>query len=292
MKLNVRKLLITAMLFLSTNQAKILRNNALMTKMVSNFHRENDLSDSDAEKEEPVLVRMQNVLCKNFPTIPCAIITEDRTLKKLIEKSIQQINSKKAFLDKTTPYPSYLTLFPINNEEPSNLEHKKTKYPREKTKNRHKKQKDITKTKEKSHEKLKKMKNKTKRTSVYSRKKLRKFYPHKVKYRDKTRKDFEDQSGERLSMSVEVPDLTLPRKHQHFKYKMQPADPPVWRIDYMKHGEQSVDMFGYDSGGKVMRTGPSVVVDNNGDGRKDVLHPDVYIKKNFVRKNLDSDGVD
>ncbi|CAH0715136.1 unnamed protein product, partial [Brenthis ino] len=297
---NVRKLLITITIFLSTNEAKILRNNALMTKMVSNFHRDNDLSEQDTEKPEPVYIRMQNVLCKNFPTIPCSMITQDKTLKKLIEKSIQQINSKIVLLEKTTPFPSYLTLFPIvNNEDQSNFDQVLSRYSREKAKSRNnKKHWELVKIVEKSHEKRKKLKNKTKRTSVYGRKKLRKFYPHKVKYRDKIRNpkgDFEDNSGEKLSMSVEVPDMALTKKHQHFSYKLQPVDPPVWRIDYMKHGEPSLNMFGYENDkykGKIMKTGPNVVVDNVVEGRKDVLHPDVYIKKNLVRKTQDSDGVD
>ncbi|XP_046972409.1 uncharacterized protein LOC124539156 [Vanessa cardui] len=241
----------TTTIFLTTNQAKILRNNALMTKMVSNFRKENDFSD---EKEESHLIlnKMQNVLCKNFPTIPCNMIQQDKALKKLIEKSIQQINYKKLSFEKTTPFPGYLTLFPIvSNDLSSQPAQDKVYFVK----------KDYRKD---THEKRKKIKTKT-HTAVYNRKKLRKFYPHKVKYRDKTsriKEDFAENSEEKLSMSVEVPDMTMTRKHQHFSYKMEPVDPPVWRIDYMKHGEPSVNMFGQEDGFHgFMKTGPNVIVD-------------------------------
>lgn len=286
MKSYTRLLCLTTALFLSTSHAKIMRNNALMTKMVSDFHKDNEYSD---EKEDhAVLNRMQNVLCKNFPTIPCNMIVQDKALKKLIEKSIQQISYKKLSFEKTTPFPGYLTLFPIINNDVSNQQIRDKAYHNEDTnKNKHQRKQKVKSTK--------------KRTSVYSRKKLRKFYPHKVKFRDKTnrhmKEDYGDNSGEKLSMSVEVPDMTLTRKHQHFSYKMEPVDPPVWRIDYVKHGEPKVNMFGQDDGFQgYMKTGPNVVIDGNVDTRKDVLHPDVYIKKNNLRKNLHldmhSDGVE
>ncbi|CAH2098525.1 unnamed protein product [Euphydryas editha] len=287
MKSYTRLLFLITLLSLSTSHAKIMRNNALMTKMVSDFRKDNDYSD-EKEENHVILNRMQNVLCKNFPTIPCNMIVQDKALKKLIEKSIQQINYKKHSFEKTTPFPGYLTLFPIINNDVSNQQTRdKLYHNRDNSKNKH--------------ERKKKIKNTKKRTSVYNRKKLRKFYPHKVKYRDKTnrnvKEDYGDNSGEKLSMSVEVPDMMLTKKHQHFSYKMEPVDPPVWRIDYMKHGEPKVNMFGQDDGFQgYMKTGPNVVVDGNVDTRKDVLHPDVYIKKNYLRKNLHldmhSDGVE
>ncbi|CAK1547567.1 unnamed protein product [Leptosia nina] len=249
-------LLITTIL---ASNAKILRNNALMSKMVSNFHKDNDVSTTELGKSQPVLHRMQNLLCKNFPSIPCELITQDATLRGLIEKSIQQINYKKLRMEKTTMSPRYLALFPIIDSRDLNFERKP---------------------------KQRKHKYKHKDRNLYSRKKIRKFYPHKVKYKDKNVKNFGD-SDEKLSMSVEVPDATQQRKHQRVTYKVE-GDQPIWRIDYMKHGEPSINMFGYEDRlkDKIVKSGQDVVMDDL--ERKDVLHPDVYIKKrNFARKNLD-----
>lgn len=286
------RVVLTVIILSSVSRAKIIRNNALMTKMVSNYQRDNDVSDPEAEKT-PVLSRMQNVLCKIFPTIPCEMITQDKTLKKLIEKSIQQINFKKLSLDKTTPLPRYLTLFPVlNNEDLSHYVQTHDAY-----KDTHKKNKIM---KEKKSTGKRKNKTKSKHTAVYNRKKMRKFYPHKVKYRDKNsgpgtgtvKEDFGDNSGDKLSMSVEVPDMTLTRKHQHYSYKVEPAESPVWRIDYMKHGEPSLDLFRDQLGGKLVNNRASLARDVDRP-RKDVLHSDVIIKKNYVRKNTDtSDGAD
>ncbi|CAG9568471.1 unnamed protein product [Danaus chrysippus] len=294
------KVVLTIIVLSSVSRAKIIRNNALMTKMVSNYQRDNDVSEPEGEKT-PVLTRMQQVLCKNFPTIPCEMITEDKTLKKLIEKSIQQINFKKLSLDKTTPLPRYLTLFPVlNNEDLSNYVQTHDVY-----KDTHKKNKII---KDKKSIGKRKNKTKSKHTAVYNRKKMRKFYPHKVKYRDKNtapgtgtgmgtgtgtiKEDFGDNSADKLSMSVEVPDMTLTRKHQHYSYKMEPADSPVWRIDYMKHGEHSLDLFRDQLGDKLVESRASLARDHERP-RKDVLHSDVIIKKNYVRKNTDgSDGAE
>ncbi|XP_063834106.1 uncharacterized protein LOC135083296 [Ostrinia nubilalis] len=317
------KLIVTAFIYLTHTEAMILRNNALMNKMVSHFQKDNYLSleqkkqkevdESEApQKPEKVMSLMQNVLCRNFPTIPCNIITEDETLRKLIEKSIQQIKYKTLTIDKTTAAPGYhLTLFPtINSEDLSNFLQVRTpshkgfyekRNVKEEVMHKTKKQKKATVnnywSQEKPQKSSKKNKKESKRTTVYNgRKKLRKFYPHKIKYKDKsnknTRKDFGDYSEEKLSMSVEIPDMTMTKRHQHLTYKVEPADPPVWRIDYMKHGEPSLNnMLGYEDNrlkGKLMKAGPSVIVDENvleQGARKDVMHPDVYIKKNYVRKN-------
>lgn len=126
---------------------------------------------------------------------------------------------------------------------------------------------------------------------------MRKFYPHKIKYKDKSnKKDFREFSKEELSMSVEVPDLG--RKTGGLRAEV--GDSPVWRIDYMKHGEPSLNMFAYDDDrlkGKLMQAGPNVIVDENileHAARKDVLHPDLYIRKrNFVRKSpVNSEGME
>ncbi|CAG9792285.1 unnamed protein product [Diatraea saccharalis] len=293
----------------------IMRNNVLMNKMVSHFqkdfhseehdNRQQDREDphtdiylTNEQKSEKVLSLMQNVLCRNFPSIPCKIITEDETLKKLIGKSITQIKYKTLTTDRTTAYPGYLTLFPtVNSEDLSNFLQVQDRPYHDKIKEEEKTKKNNINqwSQRKSQKKSKKNKKETKRTAVYTgRKKIRKFYPHKIKYKDKVakngRKEFGDYSEEKLSMSVEIPDMTLTKHHQHLSYKVEPADPPVWRIDYMKHGEPSLNMLGYEDErlkGKIMKTGPSVIVDENileQGARKDVLHPDVYIKKNFIRK--------
>ncbi|KAL0810680.1 hypothetical protein ABMA28_010010 [Loxostege sticticalis] len=333
------KLILTAILYLTQTEAMILRNNALINKMVSHFQKDNNLSlepkqkqekDSNEEQRaqnpEKVMSLMQNVLCRNFPAIPCRIITEDETLKKLIGKSIQQIKYKTLSIDKTTAAPGYhLTLFPtINSEELSN--YLQVRSPSKSYKGFYDKRninEDVVYQNQKPHSmnyyaqsqekqqktsKKSKKESKNKRTTVFSgRKKIRKFYPHKVKYKDKNknsnvRKDFGDYSEEKLSMSVEIPDMTLTKRHQHITYKAEPADPPVWRIDYTKHGEPSINnMLGYEDDrlkGKLMKAGPPIIVDENvqeRDSRKDILHPDVYIKKNYLRKNpvgLNSEGME
>ncbi|RVE42045.1 hypothetical protein evm_013303 [Chilo suppressalis] len=286
----------------------VMRNNVLMNKMVSHFqkeqhssnrHKEGDTNDAaNEQKPERVLSLMQNVLCRNFPSIPCKMIMEDDTLRKLIEKSINQIKYKSVTTDRTTSAPGYLTLFPmVNSEDLSNfLQVQDRPYFDKPKEDEEKKKSGINHwSQKKQSKKSKKNKKDAKRAPVYNgRKKMRKFYPHKIKYKDKVskneRKDFRDYSEEKLSMSVEVPDMTLTKHHQHLSYKMEPADPPVWRIDYMKHGEPSLNMLGYEDErlkGKIMKTGPNVMVDDNileKGARKDVLHPDVYIKKNFVRQ--------
>ncbi|XP_034826540.1 uncharacterized protein [Maniola hyperantus] len=303
--------IIILVIFLSANRAKVMRNNALITKMVSNFHQNNDACEPNKDFES-VLIRMQVVLCKNFPTIPCDLITQDQTLKKLIEKSIQQINHKKFSLyNKTTPFPGYPALFPsLNNEDLTNFiqmsdlvnRHEGNKHNQRKKLTREGNRKVNARTKEKkTYERRKKIiKNKSKATSFYNRKKLRKFYPHKVKYADKNsrnvKEDFGDNDAEQFSVSVEVPDMPLTRQHQHFTYKVEPDNPPVWRIDYTKHGKPSINnLFDFDLvdrfNRKIMKSGP-IVADGNEQTRKDVLHSELFTKNNFVKTNdVNSDDV-
>lgn len=301
------KFVIIITLCLATNRAMVMRNNDLIDKMVSHFqgkasdvsietmrNRQNTQEKGhmrDGQKPQKVLSLMQNVLCRNFPTIPCNLIVKDETLKKLIEKSIQQIKYKRIALDKTTqPSGARLALFPIvNSEDLSNfLQVSETGHYKAK----HKQKKSVTKDNH-SHERGQRKKNKkeSKVIPVYNgRKKIRRFFPHKIKYKERPVKnfkgDFGEYSEEKLSMSVEQPDGNFPRK-----MTFEPQEPPVWRIDYMKHGVPSLNMFGYDTDrlkGKIMKTGPNVIVDENileQASRKDVLHPDVYIKKNFVGQN-------
>ncbi|KAH9636060.1 hypothetical protein HF086_016934 [Spodoptera exigua] len=264
-------------------------------------------------KNPDILSTMQNVLCKNFPTIPCGMIVEDETLRNLIERSIQQLKYKKLSMEQTTAVPGYhLTLFPsINSEDLSNFlqvsghgyfnknksEQSRAKIHRKRVAKDNAEQPTDKDAKKKSKSTL----DNTRSTLYNGRKKIRKFYPHKIKYKDKTkaRKEFVDYSEEKLSMSVEVPDLNgggvgvdTGRKQSHnVNYKVEPADPPVWRIDYMKHGEPSLNVFGYEPDRlkeKLVKTGRNVFVSENvleQAARKDVLHPDVYIKKNYIRKN-------
>lgn len=286
-------------LFLTHTNSMIMRNNALITKMVSQFQGKDKTNENTSlepkTETQNVVSMMQNVLCRNFPSIPCDVIMKDPTLRSLIEKSVQQIKYKKMkMMEKTTLSPNYqLTLFPvINSEDLSNfLQVSDTGFYSHKNKDKPKKKakKSVTSKNFWSHEAQ--PKKKESKTEFSSRKKIRKFYPHKIKYKDKnTKKDFEDYSEEKLSMSVEVPESHTGVKRRHFSYRNQPSDPPVWRIDYMKHGEPSFNMFGYETDslrGKIIKAGPNVIVDENvleQAARRDVLHPDVYIKKNYVRK--------
>uniref|UniRef100_A0A2A4JZL2 Uncharacterized protein n=1 Tax=Heliothis virescens TaxID=7102 RepID=A0A2A4JZL2_HELVI len=301
------------------SHAMMMRNDALISKMVSDFQKDNPMAatprgnDDQPQHTKPkdVMSMMQNVLCRNFPTIPCDMIVEDDTLRNLIERSIQQLKYKKLSMEKTTPLPgSHLTLFPtVNSEDLSNFlqvsengyftgknkpEKSRSRRHRKRLKN-HRENAETQQTGERESKKKSKSKKDNSKTSLYSgRKKIRKFYPHKYKDKQKARKDFGDYSEEKLSMSVEVPDLMqgpVAPSHKRMNYKVDPADPPVWRIDYMKHGEPSLNVFGYESDRlkeKLIKTGPNVIVSDNileQASRKDVLHPDVYIKKNYVRKN-------
>ncbi|VVC92691.1 unnamed protein product [Leptidea sinapis] len=279
---------IAILILLTTTDGKILRNNALMSQMVSNFHKDSSNTERDLEpvesKNEPVLSRMQKLLCKNFKTIPCELITQDSTLRKLIEKSIAQINYRKMKMEKTTQALRYVTLHPFVKEEYSNyVSDDYTKHAIEKVPSRH----------------FKKTKNaNSKHTTVYGRKNIKKFYPHKVKYRDKDiKKRLGDYSEDKFSMSEELPDMTLTKKHQHLSYKVEPANPPIWRIDYTKHGEPSYNMFslGTDRHEDRMKTEHDAAAKDNildQARRKDVLHSDIYIKNKYNVKNFNSDPIE
>lgn len=304
------------------SQAMIMRNNALMNKMVSNF-QDNHVGEPPPDKADPqhrpekVLSLMQNVLCRNFPSIPCDVIVQDETLRNLIEKSIQQIQYKRLKIEKTTPKPGRpLTLFPaiVNSEDLSNFlqVHRETKkyFAKDRTERKEKKREERKRkpkknfatghwSKEVSNKQSKKHKNDAKKKNLYSGRKLRKFYPHKVKYKDKVDTHPVIESDEKMSLSVEVPDLGLNKRTQRLEFKPDPED-PVWRIDYLKHGEPSLTKMGFSSdimNTKFKKTGPNVIVDDTAGmeqgTRNNVLHPDVYIKKNYVRKNVDnSEGTD
>ncbi|KAJ8708865.1 hypothetical protein PYW08_010247 [Mythimna loreyi] len=329
-------------LYFVQSHAMMIRNDALISKMVSNFQKDNPMASQQPQQQHPldvntqqlqqrqpnnVLALMQNVLCKNFPTVPCNMIVQDETLKDLIQRSIQQLKYKKLSIEKTTPTPSqhHVTLFPtFNSEDLSNyIQVSDSGYHTNKVSKRKKTAPTNEEVKEEGRNeggrneggrneggrneggrepnKRTKVKKET-RTLYNGRKKIRKFYPHKMKYKDKKkgRPDFGDYSEEKLSMSVEVPDmnmagtLEISRRGGRISYKGDTDDghdPPVWRIDYLKHGQPGLNVFGMEPDRlteKLVKTGPNVLVSENmlePSGRKDVLHPDVYIKKNYIRKN-------
>lgn len=282
---------------------------------------------SNPQRRERILSLMKSVLCNNFPTIPCNMIMQDAALNKLIQKSIQQLILKQfKASDGSTVSPHSSTEFPvINSEDLSNfLEVSNTGYFEGKKKQGDKKRRAASAKMQKywSHEKNSKKKDKinsnqgnqdAKGTNLYSNghKKLRKFYPHKIKYKDKKpgKTDYKEYSAEKLSMSVEVPDMKVSKKvpqkevKGNMAYKVESEGQPIWRIDYMKHGIPSMNMFGYEDdrlSGKLIKPGPNVMLDENrleqsSVVRKEILHPDVYIKKNFARKgsvNFNSEGMD
>lgn len=324
--------LLFIILYFIRSHAMMIRNDALISKMVSDFQKDNTMTLQQQQQQQQqllqqqqpknVLAMMQNVLCKNFPTVPCNMIVQDETLKNLIQRSIQQLKYKKLSLDKTTPIPSgyHLTLFPsINTDDLSNfLQVSDSGYYRnkqEKLNNRHKKRTvniNLELNKERDPKKRSKLKKESTRTLYSGRKKIRKFYPHnKYKEKLKGRKDFGDYSEEKLSMSVEVPDvnmggiLELNRKSDRINYKADAEDgedPPVWRIDYLKHGDAGLNVFGNEPDTlkeKLVKTDPNVIVSEDiveQAPRKGVMHPDVYIKKNYIRKNalleMDSSALD
>ncbi|KAJ8708513.1 hypothetical protein PYW07_010638 [Mythimna separata] len=313
------KLLFLTFYFIQSH-AMMIRNDALISKMVNDFQKDNSMASQQQQQElrpqqeqklqqrqtKNVLALMQNVLCKNFPTVPCNMIVQDETLKNLIQRSIQQLKYKKMSLEKTTQMPTqyHLTLFPtFNSEDLSNYLQVDSSYHKNKVSKR-KKTAPTNLEVEEHVEPKKRMKMKKETRTVYSgRKKIRKFYPHKMKYKDKMkgRQDFGDYSEEKLSMSVEVPDMNMGGtleisrgKGGRMNYKADTddgTDPPVWRIDYMKHGESGLNVFGNEPDRlkeKLVKTGRPVLVSENmlePGVRKDVLHPDVYIKKNYIRKN-------
>lgn len=284
----------------------VMRNNALMSKMVSNFQdKEGSLSTENSfttnNPPRNVLNLMQNVLCRNFPSIPCKIIIKDEKLNRLIEKSIQQIKNKKLNMPHTrSPSGVPLSLFPVINDEDLSkfLQVSETGYFVDQKK-KSKTKKDIVGSKIAASEAIKKKTNKSKkRTSVFNgRKKIRKFYPHKTKYKDrinKRKREYQDYYEENTSKSVEMSEVGRKRENPRVAYRAS-TDYPVWRIDYMKHGEPNFNMFSYEADKlrAKMQTGPNV--DENileQTPRKDILHSDLYIKKNFVRKNnKDSDEI-
>ncbi|XP_026331227.1 uncharacterized protein LOC113238613 [Hyposmocoma kahamanoa] len=280
---------------------------------------------SSPQKRERILSLMKNVLCKNFPAIPCNMIMQDEALNKLIQKSIQQMIYKQfQTSDGSTVSPHSPTVFPlINSEDLSNfLEVSNTGYFNAKKKQEDEKRQtnSIKMQKHWSLDKNSKKKEKiksnqgnqdTKGTNLYNNghKKMLTFYKVKSKDKKNSKTDYREYSEEKLSMSVEVPDMKISKKvpqkdmKDNMAYKVESEDQPIWRIDYMKHGMPSINRFGYEDdrlSGKLIKPGPNVMLDENrleqsSVIRKEILHPDLYIKKNFARKgsvNFNSEGMD
>ncbi|XP_068624164.1 uncharacterized protein [Battus philenor] len=302
------RLLVAALVCaLATCRAKIMRNNALINKMMSQFQKDNSNTLSAEPREQPpdiprepprsppreppsepfsapppqgdVMSLMQHVLCKNFPSVPCAVIAQDATLRRLIQKSIRQINAKQLSLQRTTRPYEYKTLFPaINSEDLSNfLQVQNTGYFEDKQAERGRAQQRASAGAKSV--KNSKLQSNAQRTSVYGRKKLRKFYPHKLKYKSRHAEPaFHDYSDERLSVSAEPavePAVEPPVERTgggQYAYRREPAQGGAWRA------RPAARLLGSLTKSKREQGAGSAQ-------RRDVLHSDVYIKKNYIRKN-------
>lgn len=289
------------LLLIAACSGKIMRNNALLSKMMSDYkdktHPSSPLTQQDPEKPTKVLSLMQNVLCRNFPTIPCNLIMHDEKLKELIEESIQEIKYKRAEFSTTKKQEELYQdqSFPlINSEDLSNfLQVRNTGYFDAKEANS---QKNHGKRSKKPSTKKVWRKSSPKHShhdfetqTVYGKKKIRKFYPHKIKYKDKREqhhtKRTEYVAGDGQSATA-IPE-TQDREVHEASYRGDTGEAPVWRIDYTKHGEPRFNLLGREEQGDSMKTGSNLIVDKPlGTQRKDVLHSDVYIKS-YQRKNVE-----
>lgn len=282
--------LLVTLLAASLSQAKIMRNNALLSKMMSDYKDKTHQPTSPPEdqgKPAKILSLMQNVLCRNFPAIPCKLITQDEKLRQLIQESIQEIKYKRDEIAPTEPPRGYepdaqYTI--VNSEDLSNfLQVRNTGYFEREARPKHARKTATKKVWVKSPGKTH-MHHDFDTPTVYGKKKIRKFYPHKVKYKDKHEK--------RQLRTEHGQDIKL---HSEPSYRAEVGDAPVWRIDYTKHGEPRFNLMGADEPMDSMKNGRSVIADQNGmDGmpRTDVMHSDVYIKKKYPKKvdEFASDG--
>lgn len=84
-------------------QTKMLRNKALLSQMINNFQRpkKTHLEPATTTPEPPitrppdsVISVMQNLLCKNFPDVPCEVIEQDEKLRNLIGLSVREIQEQ------------------------------------------------------------------------------------------------------------------------------------------------------------------------------------------------------
>ncbi|XP_063633780.1 uncharacterized protein LOC134804597 [Cydia splendana] len=242
MKQSLSKLFLLVCLSIARNCGMMIRNNALMTKMVSDFH---------APKAHTVKI-MRNVLCKHFPTIPCELITKDNALRNLVQLAIRLLNEKQRNLlnvttsTTTTEEP---TKFPVvNSDELSQyLAVENTGYFTENNERRINTPKTAW---------SKNVDEGAQRKGVFpSRKAIKKYFPHKIKYKDRNEISEIDKSREKMSNSEELPRLDI-EKYDHFNYK-KPSNMPMWQIDYTKHGDPKIN-FSQESDqlrGKLVKTG-------------------------------------
>lgn len=99
----MNKIIATYVLFtiITTIEGKII-DNELVSKLTRNYNLNNNLNRISSELEKyqdvsptkSVAGLMQTVLCRHFPTIPCKLIMEDKTLRTLIERTVKQIKIK------------------------------------------------------------------------------------------------------------------------------------------------------------------------------------------------------
>lgn len=304
-------------LYLVNTRTMFIRNKALISKMMSNFHRDEDIvpppvpsvqtTETKGNKKH-VIHTMQIVLCRNFPTIPCDMIVKDKKLKNLIQKSIQQLKFKKkkmsesataVYTSSETHYPSVDSEDLTNILDDSNTDHYKIEKSQGRPSIHSHKHNLISQIDVEEHE-TKKTKTKDPRKTLYNgqMKSFKKFYPHKIKYGDE--RNFKDYPDENLSITEEVSELNSGRKRISVNHQ-QPSASPVWRIDYMKHGGPSLNLFDYEPDSLKTKLMKNTDILSRGlmekSQRKDVLHSDLYIKKKFGRQkhridDMHSDMID
>ncbi|XP_063544996.1 uncharacterized protein LOC134753141 [Cydia strobilella] len=251
MKQSLSKLFLLVCLSIARNCGMMIRNNALMSKMVSDFH---------APKAHTVDI-MRNVLCKNFPTVPCQLITKDDALRNLIQRTIRLLNEKQRNLQNVTTTTEEQTKSPVvNSDELSQyLAVENTGYFTDKHKHNKERRIDTPKTAW-----PKDVDEGTQRRSVFpSHKTIKKYFPHKIKYKDRNEISEIDNSREKMSNSEEMPKLDV-KNYDHFNYK-KPNNMPMWQIDYTKHGDPKIN-FSQESDqlrGKLVKTGPDTLIEKD-----------------------------
>ncbi|XP_063366919.1 uncharacterized protein LOC134655387 [Cydia amplana] len=271
MKQSLSKLFLLVCLSIARNCGMMIRNNALMSKMVSDFH---------SPKAHTIDI-MRNVLCKNFPNLPCELITKDDTLRKLIQRTIRLLNEKQRNLQNviTTTTEEQTKLPVVNSDELSQyLVVENTGYFTDK--NKHNKERHIDTPKTAWPKGVDKQ---AQRMGVFpSHKTIKKYFPHKIKYNDRNEISEIDKSREKMSNSEEIPKLDV-KKYDHFNYK-KPSNMPMWQIDYTKHGDPKIE-FSQESDqlrGKLVKTG-SDTENTIFKHKTGVLHPNVYIRNSAKR---------
>ncbi|XP_061705056.1 uncharacterized protein LOC133516242 [Cydia pomonella] len=243
MKQSLSKLCLLVCLSIARNYGMMIRNNALMSKMVSDFH-------APKAKTEDI---MRNVLCKNFPSIPCKLITKDDALRSLIQKTIRLLNEKQRNLQNGTTTTEQQTQFPVvNSDELSQyLAVENTGYFTDKHKHNKERRIDTPKTGW-----PKDVDKGAQRRGVPGHKNIKKYFPHKIKYKDRNEISNIAKSREKISNSEEILNLDG-KKYDNFNYK-EPINMPMWQIDYTKHGDPKIPNFSEESDqlrGKLVKIG-------------------------------------